>query len=154
MQSEAIREEGQPPSARVPLIITLKAGEKFILNRAVLSLSKSASIIIENKASFLREKHIMKPEDIDTIAKEIYYFCQLAYLWDDKFDEYYPKIRELCLEFVKAAPSTNALIASIGAALAQRDYFRLLKLARRLMEVERRLLDGGKEPIPDGTKRP
>jgi len=138
----------------VPLIITLKAGEKFILNRAVLSLSKSASIIIENKASFLREKHIMKPEDIDTVGKEIYYYCQLAYLWEDKFDEYYKEIRRLCLEFVNAAPSTHALIASIGAALSQQDYFKLLKLARRLIEIERRLLDVGKESVPDVAKRP
>ena len=137
----------------MPLIITLKAGEKFILNRAVLSLSKSASIIIENKASFLREKHIMKPEDVDTLAKKIYYLCQLAYLWDDRYDEYYPLIKEACLEFVKAAPSTHALVASIGTALVQKDYFKLLKLARRLIEVERRLLDVGTKPLSDSPER-
>lgn len=138
----------------MPLIITLKAGEKFILNRAVLSLSKSASIIIENRASFLREKHIMKPEDVDTQGKKIYYLCQLAYLWDERFDEYYPQIKEASLEFVKAAPSTHAIIASIGAALVQKDYFNLLKLARRLIEVERRLLNVAKQPVSEGAKHP
>lgn len=138
----------------MPLIITLKAGEKFILNRAVLSLSKSASIIIENKASFLREKHIMKLEDVDTLAKKIYYLCQLAYLWEEKFDEYYPQIKETSLQFVKAAPSTHAVIASLGAALVQKDYFNLLKLARRLIEVERRLLDAGTKSLPDSAKHP
>lgn len=138
----------------MPLIITLKAGEKFILNRAVLSLSKSASIVIENKASFLREKHIMKPEDVDTLAKKIYYYCQLAYLWDERFDEYYPPIKEACLEFVKAAPSTHALVGSIGSALVQKDYFKLLKLARRLIEVERRLLDVGNKSLPDSSEHP
>lgn len=137
----------------MPLIITLKAGEKFILNRAVLSLSKSASIIIENKASFLREKHIMRPEDVDTLAKKIYYFCQLAYLWDENFDEYYPQITSAGLEFVKAAPSTHALIASLGAALVQRDYFKLLKLARRLIEVERKLIDVGEKSVSDVAER-
>lgn len=146
------RDVDGPLQTRVPLIITLKAGEKFILNRAVLSLSKSASIIIENKASFLREKHIMKPEDIDTLAKKIYYLCQLAYLWEERFDEYYPQIKEACLEFVKAAPSTHAVVASIGAALVQKDYFQLLKLARRLIEVERRLIDVGKKSVPDSPK--
>ncbi|HEX6956550.1 MAG TPA: flagellar biosynthesis repressor FlbT [Ferrovibrio sp.] len=138
----------------MPLIITLKAGEKFILNRAVLSLSKSASIIIENKASFLREKHILKPEEVDTLGKKIYYLCQLAYLWEEKFEELYPQIKESCLDFVKAAPSTHALVGSIGAALVQKDYFKLLKLARRLIEVERRLLDVGKESIPGSAKHP
>lgn len=138
----------------MPLIITLKAGEKFILNRAVLSLSKSASIIIENKASFLREKHIMKPEEVDTQGKKIYYLCQLAYLWEERFDEYYPQIKDACLEFVKAAPSTHVLVGSIGAALVQKDFFKLLKLARRLIEVERRLLDVGKKSIPDSSERP
>ncbi|MBX3454124.1 flagellar biosynthesis repressor FlbT [Ferrovibrio sp.] len=137
----------------MPLIITLKAGEKFILNRAVLSLSKPASIIIENKASFLREKHIMREEDADTPAKVIYYMCQLTYLWEEKFDEYYPKIKDACLEFVKAAPSTNGLIGSIGSALAQQDFFRLLKHARRLIEVERRLLDVGNKSVPKGAER-
>ncbi len=137
----------------VPLIITLKAGEKFILNRAVLSLSKSASIVIENKASFLREKHIMRVEDANTPAKKIYYLCQLTYLWEERFNEYYPQIKAACLEFVNAAPSTNALIASIGAALAQQDFFRLLKHARRLIEVERRLLDVGNKSVHQGAER-
>lgn len=126
------------------LIITLKAGEKFILNRAVLSLSKPASIIIENKASFLREKHIMREDQANTPAKRIYYLCQLCYLWEERFAELYPEIKAACLDFVKAAPSTNATVASIGSALAQRDFFRLLKFARRLMDAERRLLDVGK----------
>ena len=143
----------KPPRDDVPLIITLKAGEKFILNRAVLSLSKSASIIIENKASFLREKHIMRAEDVDTPGKRIYYLCQLAYLWEENFNEYYPQIKQACLEFVKAAPSTHAIIASLGAALVQKDYFKLLKLARRLIEVERRLLDAGKKPLSAGAER-
>lgn len=126
------------------LIITLKAGEKFILNRAVLSLSKPASIIIENKASFLREKHIMREEDATTPAKRIYFLCQLAYIWEERFNEFYDQIKSACLDFVKAAPSTNAIVATIGSALAQRDFFRLLKYARRLIEAERRLLDVGK----------
>src|SRR3546814_6114579 len=92
--------------------------------------------------SFLREKHIMRPEDVDSLGKKIYYLCQLAYLWEEKFDEYYPQIKSACLEFVKAAPSTHAIVASIGAALVQKDYFKLLKLARRLIEVERRLQIG------------
>ena len=137
----------------MPLIITLKAGEKFILNRAVLSLSKSASIIIENKASFLREKHIMRLEDVDTPAKKIYYLCQLAYIWEDQFDKYYTDVKAACLEFVKAAPSTTALISNIGSALAQQDFFKLLKLARRLIDVERKLLDAGQKSIPDSAER-
>src|SRR3546814_2358986 len=87
--------------------------------------------------------------DVDSLAKRIYYLCQLAYLWEERFDEYYPQIKGACLEFVKAAPSTHAIIASIGAAVVQKDYFKLLKLARRLIEVERRLLDVGKKPIPE-----
>src|SRR3546814_18873933 len=89
---------------------------------------------------------------VDSLGKKIYYLCQLAYLWEEKFDEYYPQIKSACLEFVKAAPSTHAIVASIGAALVQKDYFKLLKLARRLIEVERRLLDVGKKSLPDSPE--
>src|SRR3546814_2322033 len=34
----------------------------------------------------------------------------------------------------------------------QKDYFKLLKLARRLIEVERRLLDVGKKSLPDRSE--
>ena len=45
----------------MPLKLSLKPGEKFVLNGAVLTNGdKRASLVIQNKACVLREKDIMQ----------------------------------------------------------------------------------------------
>ena len=47
----------------MPLKLSLKPGEKFVLNGAVLTNGdKRTSLVIQNKACVLREKDIMQPE--------------------------------------------------------------------------------------------
>ena len=48
----------------MPLKLSLKPGEKFVLNGAVLANGdKRTSLIIQNKACVLREKDIMQPDE-------------------------------------------------------------------------------------------
>ena len=57
----------------MPLKLSLKPGEKFVLNGAVLANGdKRTSLVIQNKACVLREKDIMQPEDANTPARRIY----------------------------------------------------------------------------------
>ena len=54
----------------MPLKLSLKPGEKFVLNGAVMTNGdKRASLVIQNKASLLREKDIMQREDANTPAR-------------------------------------------------------------------------------------
>ena len=57
----------------MPLKLSLKPGEKFVLNGAVLANGdKRTSLVIQNKACVLREKDIMQPKDAKTPARLIY----------------------------------------------------------------------------------
>src|SRR6202789_4626121 len=67
--------------AIMPLKLSLKPGEKFVLNGAVLTNGdKRTSLVIQNKAALLRERDIMQPEDADTPARRIYFPIMMMYL--------------------------------------------------------------------------
>ena len=60
----------------MPLKLSLKPGEKFVLNGAVLANGdKRTSLVIQNKACVLREKDIMQPKDAKTPAKFYFLSC-------------------------------------------------------------------------------
>ena len=65
----------------MPLKFSLKPGEKFVLNAAVLANGdKRTSLVIQNKACLLREKDIMQPEGANTSARRIYLAIMMMYL--------------------------------------------------------------------------
>jgi len=65
----------------MPLKLSLKPGEKFVLNGAVLTNGdKRATLIVQNKACLLREKDIMQPDEATTPARRIYLPIMMMYL--------------------------------------------------------------------------
>lgn len=87
----------------MPLKLSLKPGEKFVLNGAVIANGdKRASVIIQNKASVLREKDIMQQEDVDTPAKMIYFPIMMMYLDRGETPEYYEDFALRTTEFMSA----------------------------------------------------
>jgi flagellar protein FlbT len=65
----------------MPLKLSLKPGEKFVLNGAVLANGdKRTNLVIQNKACLLREKDIIQPDETDTPAKRIYFPIMMMYL--------------------------------------------------------------------------
>ncbi len=58
----------------MPLKLSLKPGEKFVLNGAVVQNGdRRGVLILQNKASVLREKDILQLADANTPAKRIYF---------------------------------------------------------------------------------
>ncbi|MBX9746498.1 MAG: flagellar biosynthesis repressor FlbT, partial [Hyphomonadaceae bacterium] len=58
----------------MPLKLSLRPGEKFVVNGAVVQNGdRRAALVLQNKASVLREKDIMQAEEADTPAKRIYF---------------------------------------------------------------------------------
>ncbi len=73
----------------MPLKLSLKPSEKFVLNGAVITNGdKRTSLVIQNKASLLREKDIMQPEEAQTPARRIYFPIMMMYLDEDANDRY------------------------------------------------------------------
>jgi flagellar protein FlbT len=56
------------------LKLSLKPGERFVVNGAVLQNGdRRAILLLQNKASILREKDIIQPEDVNTPTRHIYF---------------------------------------------------------------------------------
>src|SRR3569832_1835213 len=99
---------GQARTPRMPLKLSLKPGEKFVLNGAVLANGdKRTSLVIQNKACVLREKDIMQPEEANTPARRIYLAIMMMYLDGEASEEPYNEFALRMTEFMGAgrAPS-------------------------------------------------
>src|SRR6185312_15497145 len=65
----------------MPLKLSLKPGERFVVNGAVLQNGdRRAVLLLQNKASILREKDIIQPEDANTPVRRIYFPVMMMYL--------------------------------------------------------------------------
>jgi flagellar protein FlbT len=127
----------------MPLKLSLKPGEKFVLNGAVLANGdKRASLVIQNKACVLREKDIMQVEDADTPARRIYFPIMMMYLDTDTADTYYSQFALRMTEFMQAISDRKALAlcVEISKDVMNGEYYKALVQCRTLFEFEQERL--------------
>jgi flagellar protein FlbT len=127
----------------MPLKLSLKPHEKFVLNGAVLmNGDRRASLVIENKASILREKDIMQSEQADTPIKRIYFPIMMMYLDADASQAYYEEFVIRMTEFMNAISNRDALAlcVEISRDVLQGQYYRALMKCRKLFEFEQQRL--------------
>src|SRR5947207_15168164 len=113
----------------MPLKLTLKPGEKFVLNGAVLANGdKRASLIIQNKACVLREKDIMQAEDATTPARRIYFPIMMMYLDNDAPETYYSQFALRMTEFMEAIRDREMLATCVDISkhVMNGDYYNAL----------------------------
>jgi flagellar protein FlbT len=123
----------------MPLKLSLKPHEKFVLNGAVLmNGDRRASLVIENKASILREKDIMQSEEADTPIKRIYFPIMMMYLDADASQAYYEEFVLRMTEFMNAVSNREALAlcVEISRDVLQSQYYRALMKCRKLFDFE------------------
>lgn len=141
----------------MPLKISLKPGEKFVLNGAVLANGdKRASLVIQNKASILREKDIMQPTEATTPARRIYLPIMMMYLDSEGGDQYYNEFALRMTEFMGAIQNREALAScvEISRDVMSGSYYRALMLCKKLFEFERKRLNYVPEGLPRHTENP
>jgi flagellar biosynthesis repressor protein FlbT len=127
----------------MPLKLSLKPGEKFVLNGAVMTNGdKRASLILQNKACLLREKDILQPSDAVTPAKHIYLPIMMMYLDPDGFEQYQNEFALRMTEFMGAIQNRDALsnCIDISRDVLSGSYYRALMLCKKLIEFERERL--------------
>ncbi len=127
----------------MPLKISLKPGEKVVINGAVISNGdRRASLVLQNKASVLRERDIMQAEEANTPARRIYFPVMMMYLDEGGQDVYYNEFSTRMNEFTDAVqrPEVIAECISINKDVANKDYYVALKACRKLFEYEEQLL--------------
>jgi flagellar protein FlbT len=96
--------------AKMPLKLSLKPGEKFVLNGAVvMNGDRRATLVLQNKASVLREKDIMQPEDAITPARRIYFPVMMMYLDNDRASAAYDEFVLKMTDFMGAIRNPDVL---------------------------------------------
>lgn len=128
----------------MPLKLSLKPGEKFVLNGAVMTNGdKRTSLVLQNKACILREKDIMQPEDANTPARRIYFPIMMMYLDGEDTERYYNDFALRMTEFMGAIHNRDALSVclDISRDVMNQAYYRALMLCKKLFEFERERLN-------------
>ena len=123
------------------LRIELKPHERFILGGAVLQNGDTRSeLIVENNVPILRGKNILSLEDADTPCKRVYFLIQLMYVEGGNLAEHQDDYWALVRDIVEAAPSVLGLIDAINEHIVGGRYYDALKLTRKLINEEERLI--------------
>lgn len=126
----------------MPLKITLKPYEKFILGRAVITNGDAKSVfIVENDVPILREKDILSLEAADTPCRKIYFAIQLMYVDNKNLPDRHKTFWELVRDVVEAAPSTKPMLHEISGCILNDRYYQALKLTKKLIEYEREIVN-------------
>jgi flagellar protein FlbT len=123
----------------LPLKLSLKPGEKFVLNGAVVQNGdRRGVLILQNKASVLREKDILQQEDATTPGRRIYFPVMMMYLDEGGAERYYDEFVRRLTEFMGVVrnPDILADCVSISKNCMSREYYKALMLCRKLIEYE------------------
>ncbi|MDZ4374996.1 MAG: flagellar biosynthesis repressor FlbT [Phenylobacterium sp.] len=123
----------------MPLKLSLKPGEKFVLNGAVVQNGdRRAVLVLQNKASVLREKDILQQEDVQTPARRIYFPVMMMYLDGANAERYYTEFVTRLTEFMSVIsnPSVLADCVDISKHCMEREYYKALMMCRKLIEYE------------------
>jgi flagellar protein FlbT len=127
----------------MPLKLSLKPNERFVVNGAVLQNGdRRAVMLLQNKASILREKDIIQPEEANTPARRIYFPIMMMYLDPAEAGGLYDEFVLRLHEFMGAIRSTDILkeCVSLSREVMAADYYKALIRCRKLLTYEQGLL--------------
>ena len=123
----------------MPLKLSLKPGEKFVLNGAVVQNGdRRGVLVLQNKASVLREKDIMQQEEANSPARRIYFPVMMMYLDEVGAQSYYHEFAQRLTEFMGAISNPKILVdcLEISKLCMSGEYYKALMLSRKLIEYE------------------
>lgn len=135
-------ESNRREEQEMPLRIKLPAGERIVVNGAVIeSVNESSALVFHNKVDILRRKEIMTEEEANTPSRRMYYNVQGAYMFKEdrqKFMRVYELLRD---QYLQAAPSAKEICDSIDQAIAEENYYLAIRELQKLMEHEAERMD-------------
>ncbi len=124
------------------MYITLRAGERFFVNGAVIRIDRKATIELLNDVTFLLESHVMQAKDATTLTRQIYFAVQIM-LMDPSASATAAPLASSLIEAALGAYRAPELIGGlIGVAqsLARSRNFEAMKALRGLFPLEDREL--------------
>ena len=123
----------------MPLKLSLKPGEKFVLNGAVVQNGdRRGVLVLQNKASVLREKDIMQAEDAVSPARRVYFPVMMMYLDEVNATDYYDEFAQRTSEIMGVIRNPNILTecVNISKHVLAREYYKALMACRKLIDYE------------------
>ncbi|RJF77287.1 flagellar protein [Azospirillum cavernae] len=133
----------------MPLKFVLRPNEKVIINGAVIGAGdRPGSFFLYNTANFLRGREVLKEEQIDCIEKKLYFVIQLIYIFPEDALLNVQRFNSIMEETRAARPDSKKTLDDIESLVEARNYYRALKLCRKMFKGSGELLD---DPASDGA---
>jgi flagellar biosynthesis repressor protein FlbT len=123
----------------MPLKLSLRPGERFVVNGAVVQNGdRRGALILQNKASVLREKDIMQADEASTPARRIYFPVMLMYLNQADTEDVYGEFARRLAEFMGAVRNPEVLAECVGVSrdVMAGEYYRALMRCRKIIAYE------------------
>lgn len=120
------------------LRISLRDGEKVIVNGAVLRAKGRIELCVENNAAVMRERDVMSADEASTPARRLYFACMMAYIDQGDLVRHQNAIIELVGELMDAlqSPDARAMCVSFAQKVATSQFYRALADCRWLIRYE------------------
>lgn len=121
------------------LKISLKPGEKIVVNGAVIvNGDRRTALILQNRASLLREKDILQAEDVDTPVKNVYFLIMLMYMDEKGFNKYYEQyvLRMTELLGVIENPAAKTICVAMSKDIMDSEFYKALMKCKKMLEYE------------------
>ncbi|MDP6342161.1 MAG: flagellar biosynthesis repressor FlbT, partial [Alphaproteobacteria bacterium] len=119
-------------------------GEKFVINGAVVeNADRRTTLVIQNRASILREKDIMLPDQANTPMRRIYFAIMMLYLDDRGAKRHQDQFLELMSQFMNAISNADAVAQCVNIIqfVHAKQYYRALLSCRKLFPFEEERLN-------------
>jgi len=131
--------------------ISLRAGERFYINGAVLRVDRKVSFELLNDATFLLDAHVMRVEEVTTPLRQLYFIVQIM-LMNPADTPAATEMFEQALLATKAQfdePAIRAGLESTERFVHENRKFDALKLIRKLLPLEQAKADQSKSSMPE-----
>jgi flagellar protein FlbT len=136
------------------LKLLLKPAEKLVINGAVVANGdRRTSLIVHNKASILREKDIMKEEEVNSPGRHIYFPIMLMYIDDKEFNKYYDEFVFRMTEFLNVieTPGVIELCIQVSKDVMAKNYYKALINCKKILAFEQERLTDVTEGVSEST---
>ena len=139
----------------MPLKLSLKPGEKFVLNGAVVQNGdRRGVLVLQNKASVLREKDIMQAEEATSPARRVYFPVMMMYLDEGGAAAWFDEFAQRLNEYMGVVRNADILAEGVNVSkhVLGRNYYKALMSCRRLIEYEDERLCHVDAGVPEGRR--
>lgn len=135
------------------LRISLRDGEKVIVNGAVLRSVGRTDLRVENGAAVIRDRDLMRPDQATTPARRLYFACMMAYIDEGDLLAHQDEIVRLMGDLMGAlsAPEAKAVCVSFAQKVASLLFFKALADCRWLIDYEAEALARLQAVTPQDT---